>query len=211
MSVVLCRVLAGLLLLVPSIALADDAVPVSAPAASAPVASAPVTSTSASAPASAGGGPARKIGRVTGLPLPRYVSLKSRSVNMRVGPGTQYRIAWTYQRHGLPMRVVAEHGLWRKLADAEGTTGWVLHSLITGRRTAVVAPWSVDAGAPDRSPLVLARPEPGAERVAARLQAGLVVAVDRCERGWCAVKADGHEAWLPQRVLWGVDVGEVVR
>ena len=182
--------LAAVLFLLPSVAAANDTIPASAPAAATQ---------------------APKAGRVTGLPLPRYVSLKSRSVNMRVGPGTQYRIAWTYRRHGLPMQVVAEHGLWRKLSDAEGTTGWVLHSLITGRRTAVVAPWSVDAGSPDRSPLVLARREPGGERVAARLQAGLVVSIDRCERGWCAVKADGHHAWLPQRVLWGVDVGEVVQ
>lgn len=198
------RLLAAALLAVPALvstaqandaqandARANDATPIAAPAASEPA--------------------KRAAGRVTGLPLPRYVSLKSRSVNMRVGPGTQYRIAWTYRRHGLPMQVVSEHGLWRKLADAEGTTGWVLHSLIAGRRTAVVAPWSVDAASPDRSPLVLARTEPGSERVAARLQAGLVVSIDRCERGWCAVRADGHKAWLPQRVMWGVDVGEVVR
>lgn len=171
----------------------------------------------AAAPAFAADGAAapaaakRSTGRVTGLPLPRFVSLKSRFVNMRVGPGTQYRIAWTYRRVGLPMQVVAEHGLWRKVADAEGTTGWVLHSLIAGRRTAVVAPWSVDAASPDRSPLVTARHEPGGERVAARLQAGLVVPLERCERGWCVVRADGHRAWLPQRVLWGVDVGEVVK
>ena len=207
MSVV-CRLVAALLVLAPAAAptaaTAGDAVPVSAPArGEAPAAAAP-----ARAEASAS---KRGLGRVTGLPLPRYVSLKSSSVNMRVGPGTQYRIAWTYRRHGLPMQVVAEHGLWRKLSDAEGTTGWVLHSLITGRRTAVVAPWSVDAASPERSPLVLAKREPGSQRVAARLQAGLVVTVDRCERGWCALLADGHRAWLPQRVLWGVDVGEVVK
>ena len=191
-----------------TVARADETIAVSAPATPVSAPAAPL-----SAPAARADRPA--TGRVTGLPVPRFVSLKARSVNLRVGPGTQYRIAWTYRRPdgrpGLPMEVLAEHGLWRKLRDAEGTTGWVLHSLMAGRRTAVVAPWDVDAVSPARSPMVLARARPGEERVAAKLQAGLVVDLDECQRGWCAVQAGNRQAWLPQRVLWGVRVGEVLR
>ena len=156
---------------------------------------------------------ARGVGPVTGRPLPRFVSLRSRQTNMRVGPGTKYAIRWRYTRPGLPVEVVGEHGNWLHVRDADGEGGWVLHSLLVGRRTAVVAPWSVertDDGIAAllrtaSSPLFDARARPA--RVAptvARLQAGTVVRVRECDTRWCAVEARGHRAWLPQSALWGV-------
>lgn len=167
----------------------------------------------ASEPANrAADGRAGPTGRVTGLALPRFVSLKARTVNMRVGPGTQYPIAWTYQRAGWPVQVVEEHGLWRKVRDADGDTGWVLHSLLTGRRTALVTPWNVVLPARARSPLVEARRGPArTAAVAAKLQAGRLVRVRACDSAWCAIEAEGREAWLPQSSLWGVGSKEVVK
>jgi SH3-like domain-containing protein len=79
---------------------------------------------------------------VTGLPVPRYVSLKSDRVNLREGPSKEHRTRWVYQRAGLPVEIVAEFETWRRVRDADGSEGWVLHSLLSGRRTALVAPWS---------------------------------------------------------------------
>ena len=42
----------------------------------------------------------------SGLPVPRFVSLKSDRVNMRKGPGTDYPTAWVYRRAGLPLEVI---------------------------------------------------------------------------------------------------------
>jgi len=90
--------------------------------------------------ASESGSVAQKTGRETGLALPRFVSLKSKSVNLRVGPGRKYAITWRYQRRGLPVEVIQEFDQWRRIRDADGVTGWVLHSLLSAKRTAVVAP-----------------------------------------------------------------------
>jgi SH3-like domain-containing protein len=73
-------------------------------------------------------------GKVTGLPVPRYVSLKTDRVNLREGPSKDHRTAWVFQRAGLPVEIVAEFETWRRIRDAEGTEGWVLHSLLSGRR-----------------------------------------------------------------------------
>ena len=164
------------------------------------------------------------VGPVTGRELPRFASLKSRSVNMRVGPGTKYAIAWRFQRPSLPVEIVGEHGNWREIRDADGAKGWVLHSLLLGRRTAVVAPWSVAPANEDdgianlisaklakSAPLLDAHGGPSRdEPVRAKLQAGLVVKVKACDRRWCAVEAQGREVWLPQSALWGVRRGEVI-
>src|SRR5262245_12595892 len=75
--------------------------------------------------------------RGTGLPVPRYVSLKTDRVNLREGPSKDHRTAWVFQRAGLPVEIVAEFETWRRIRDSEGTEGWVLHSLLSGRRTAL--------------------------------------------------------------------------
>ena len=82
------------------------------------------------------------LGKASGLPVPRYVSLKTDRVNLREGPSKDHRTAWVFQRAGLPVEITAEHETWRRIRDAEGTEGWVLHSLLSGRRTALVMPWA---------------------------------------------------------------------
>ena len=78
----------------------------------------------------------------SGLPLPRFVSLKAKRVNLRVGPGQDYAVAWLYTKSGVPMEVIQEYDNWRRVRDAEGTEGWVYQSLLSGERTAMTAPWN---------------------------------------------------------------------
>ncbi len=84
----------------------------------------------------------------SGLPLPRFVSLKSDRVNVRAGPGQSHRVAWVFSRAGLPVEIVAEFENWRRIRDSDGSEGWVFHSLLSGRRTGVVAPWSGERRSP---------------------------------------------------------------
>ena len=155
---------------------------------------------------------ALKTGRETGLPLPRFVSLKSGVVNLRVGPGRKYSITWQYRRRGLPVEIIQEFDQWRRIRDADGSTGWVLHSLLSSRRTAMVAPWNkptIEMGRPASRALFDGKD--AASRNAgtvARLQAGLIVDVSECEGRWCALEAQRTKFWLEQEQLWGVYPGE---
>ncbi|MEE9314310.1 MAG: SH3 domain-containing protein [Rhizobiaceae bacterium] len=155
-----------------------------------------------------------KRGRETGLLLPRFVSLKAKSVNLRVGPGRKYAITWHYKKRGLPVEVIQEFDQWRRIRDSDGSTGWVLHSLLSSRRTAVVAPWEkpeIKLGKPAQ--VVLFDGKNNAHKDAAtvaRLQAGLIVNVEECQKNWCSLKVQGTEFWLKQDALWGVYPGEAV-
>ena len=80
------------------------------------------------------------VGTVTKLPLPRFASLKTDRVNLREGPSKDHATKWVYQRAGLPVEITAEFEIWRRFRDSQGTEGWVLHSLLSGRRTALVTP-----------------------------------------------------------------------
>lgn len=144
-------------------------------------------------------------GSVSGLPLPRYVSLKSGAVNLREGPSKDHATKWIYQRAGLPVEIIAEFATWRRIRDSEGADGWVLHSLLSGKRTALVAPWKKDA-----IPLPLrAKPDKDAN-LTARLAPGVVVSIKKCEDGWCRVLGPGYDGYVSQTDLWGVYPDEKV-
>jgi SH3-like domain-containing protein len=140
----------------------------------------------------------------SGLPVPRYVSLKSDHVNVRAGPTKDNDVAWVYTRSGLPVEITAEFENWRRVRDSEGSEGWVYHSLLSGRRTAVVTMKNKDDLAslydrPDRT-----------SAIAARLQVGVVAQVKKCANGWCHVIGNGFDGWIQQERLWGVYAGEQV-
>lgn len=145
----------------------------------------------------------------SGLPLPRFVSLKSNRVNVRVGPGQEYEVSWIYVRGGLPVEVTQEFDNWRQVRDSAGNEGWVFHSLLSGRRTAIVAPWG---GRSEPLPLYRER-NPGA-KLNARLETGLLIKVNECDGTWCQAEIDApndetYDGFVQQERLWGVYPGEI--
>ena len=145
----------------------------------------------------------------TGLPLPRFASLKSDRVHLRQGPGTDHRVLWIYKRAGMPVEVLREHEGWRQVRDAEGATGWVAQVLISGRRTALVAPWEVKGESRPLTP-VRSDDREGASAVA-MVEAGVLANVRSCDGRWCYVSVGDHRGYIEQKRLWGVYDGEVVR
>ena len=75
----------------------------------------------------------------SGLPIPRFVSLKAEKVNVRRGPSSDHPVAWVFQRKGLPVEIVAEFENWRRVRDSDGEEGWILQNMLSGKRTAVIA------------------------------------------------------------------------
>ena len=57
---------------------------------------------------------------------------------MRAGPTRNHDVTWQFTRSGLPVEITAESDNWRRIRDWEGSEGWVYHSLLSGRRTAMV-------------------------------------------------------------------------
>jgi SH3-like domain-containing protein len=144
-------------------------------------------------------------GKPDGLPLPRFVSLRADSVNLRVGPNARYPIEWIYTRRDLPVEIIAEFDTWRRIKDPAGTEGWVHSSMLSGRRTAVVTG--------EIRPLLrtMEKADVKADLVA-NLEPGVVVVVERCPQGAvaCRVEVGGLEGWLSRDALWGVYPSEVI-
>lgn len=139
------------------------------------------------------------VGPVTGLPLPRYVSLKGKEGNVRRGPGLSNRIDWVYTRAGMPLRVTAEFEHWRRVEDHDGLGGWIHYTLISGIRTVLFT-----------QPMTEWRdtPEQGAP-LDAKSEEGVIARLFEARRDWIRVGAEGSRGWVPKTAVWGVDPDEV--
>lgn len=146
----------------------------------------------------------------SGLPVPRFVSLKSDRVNLRAGPGTEYPTAWVYRRAGLPLEVIKEFEGWRQVRDSEGTTGWVLQSFLSGRRTALVLPWEVKPNQPPPQVPIRGDDRESAHTIAI-IEGGVLANVHACDGNWCHVTIDRYRGYIEQNRLWGVYAGEIVK
>ena len=130
----------------------------------------------------------------SGMPVPRYVSLKFDKVNARAGPGDDHRLLWVYKARGLPLQIIAETSEWRRVCDPQGQTAWVHKRTTDGRRmTMNTRPTPV---------ALLQKPKDGA-RATAYLNPRALAALDRCRKGWCRVRADHATGWVRQGELWG--------
>jgi SH3-like domain-containing protein len=148
-------------------------------------------------------GSAAAQGRSTGdgLPVPRYVSLRSEEVNVRTGPGVRYPVEWVFNRRNMPVEVVEQFEHWRKIRDIEGTEGWVHQSMLSGKRHAIV---TGDVRSLRR------RPEAGSPEVA-RLEPGVIAQLIECQGQFCRVEAGGIKGWLPRAEFWGVYPSETLK
>ena len=141
----------------------------------------------------------------SGLPLPRFVSLKSDHVNVRGGPNKDHDVAWVYTRPGLPVEIMAEFENWRRIRDRDGTEGWVYHSLLSGKRTAYVA-----KSKSQNDPVPLYESADPKSALRATLEPGVLGNVKRCNGQWCRFVGDGFDGWIEQERLWGVYPNEKV-
>jgi SH3-like domain-containing protein len=138
----------------------------------------------------------------SGQPVPRFVSLRSDRVNVRQGPSRDHQVVWTFTRAALPVEITAEFENWRRIRDSEGSEGWVQTGLLSGRRTALVAPWRRGQSFDLHARAVTT------SEVRARLESGVIVSARSCDGTWCRVTAERIDGFLRQEVMWGVYPGE---
>lgn len=143
----------------------------------------------------------------SGLPLPRFVSLKSGKVNSRIGPGVGYPVDWLYLKPGLPMEIIQEYDNWRRVRDSDGAEGWINQSLLSGKRTAIAAPWQRGK---DAKIDLLMEPRREAPKIAV-IEPGVIGTIKECNGDWCQMTFAGHTGWLSQALVWGAYPGETIK
>lgn len=134
--------------------------------------------------------------KTSGLPLPRFASIKTNQANMRSGPGLRYPIEWVYLKKGLPVEIIADFENWRLVRDWEGTEGWIHVQMLYGKRMARIMGVKRTLR---KKPRETARP-------IANIESGVVGEIKECPRGsnYCKLDVRGHEGWLKRNEFWGI-------
>ena len=126
--------------------------------------------------------------------VPYWASLRVNVVNMRVGPGEDYRISWVYRRQGLPLKVLRLKEGWRLVQDPDGVRGWLLAQFLTRQRAAFIT-----AG----EPADMREAANAGSRLRWRIPSGYVGKLGDCAAGWCQIDISGRSGFMPQNRLWG--------
>ncbi|MGB8363263.1 MAG: SH3 domain-containing protein [Rhizomicrobium sp.] len=134
------------------------------------------------------------------LPVPRFASLASDKVYMREGPTYRHPILWVYHRKGLPVLVLAQYDVWRRVEDPDGTIGWIHSFMISQTRTILVT-----AG----SRVPVRQSEDMHSPILAFAQNGVVARLEACSALACEVSTAGTEGWIEKKNIWGVQPGEI--
>lgn len=132
---------------------------------------------------------------------PYWASIASGEAMMRTGPGRNYPGTWLYKRRDLPIRVVKTYPNWRMVEDPEGTRGWMLVSLLSDRRTAII-----DKGEPRE---IHVKPDAGSA-VRYRAEPGVIGRIEHCGNGWCHIAMGKREGYVRIADIWGVSPGETI-
>lgn len=132
---------------------------------------------------------------------PYWASIASGKAMTRTGPAKNYPGVWLYQRRDLPVRVLKKYESWRLIEDPDGAKGWMLVTLLSDRRTAMVK-----AGEPRP---IRADPNEGA-RVRYRAEHGVVGRIEKCSGGWCHIEIGKRKGYVRVADLYGVVENEVV-
>jgi SH3-like domain-containing protein len=132
---------------------------------------------------------------------PYWASIASGKAMMRAGPGRNYPGIWLYQRRDLPIRVLKTFPNWRLVEDPDGAKGWMLVSLLSDRRTAMVK-----AGDP--------RPVRTNPSVSARVrylaEAGVVGRIEKCRDGFCRIEIGSKKGFIATSDIYGLSPGETL-
>jgi SH3-like domain-containing protein len=120
---------------------------------------------------------------------------------MRTGPARTYPGIWLYQRRDLPVRVLKRYESWRLIEDPDGERGWMLSTMLSDRRTAMV-----QAGDPRR---IHSQPDESSP-VRYLAEAGVVGRISRCRGGWCRIVIGKRQGFIRKSDIWGVEPKEAV-
>ena len=126
------------------------------------------------------------------------LSIRGDNVNIRTGPGINFKIIWEYGS-GFPVKVLEKKGDWLKTKDFEGDTGWIHKSLLTNQSQTIV---KANRNTEEK---INIRKEPSSKsKIIGMAYYGVVFKILKLQSGWIEVQHEsGLKGWISSNLLWG--------
>ena len=143
---------------------------------------------------------AKDFGTETGFKLPRYVSIKSDEANLRVGPSQNYPIILKYVKKNLPVIIIEEYKVWRKIKDIYNNVGWIHKRLLTGSRNGIII-------SNNQNRVYVMNTSEGI--TIGEIEVDNIISILKCKMNSCLIKYQNYKGWVNKNNLWGVDQSEI--
>ena len=141
-----------------------------------------------------------QTGEVTGLEIPRFVSLKSDDINLRVGPSVNYPILIKFVKKDLPIEIIDEFDTWRKIRDRDNNIGWIHKSLLKGER------FVLNAKTTNNDLLIFNKPN---GKNIGLIKNNNILRLTKCLKLWCHITHLKLSGWVQKKDIWGVYKNEI--
>ncbi len=141
-----------------------------------------------------------ETGSVTGFELPRFVSLKSNDVNLRVGPSINYPIKIKYIQKNLPVQIIDEFDVWRKIQDHKNNIGWIHKGLIKGDR------FILTINKNENVKNIYNRPN---GKIVGIIKSNNILNLEHCLVDWCYISHIDISGWISKDFIWGIYKDEI--
>jgi len=123
----------------------------------------------------------------------KFLSLKNSEVNLRQGPSKKYPIKLTYVKKNLPVIILDKSDTWRKIKDFENNSGWIHISQLSKKKSAI----NINNNS------IMYKKSTFYSKPIAKLQAGRLVLIKKCEVKWCKITSGKFKGWINKNYLWG--------
>jgi len=120
-----------------------------------------------------------------------FVNVLNDGVNLRSGPGTNYRVLYELP-HGYPLKVVDRKGEWLKVSDFENDSGWIFKKLVANTGHVIVKAEEAN---------VRFGPGTNTKRIGSVAREVILEQIER-RRDWVKVKHPQIEGWIYKKLLW---------
>ncbi len=121
-----------------------------------------------------------------------FLMLKNDKVNVRYGPSFDYPIKYIYKKKNLPLKIIDKKENFRRVIDHKKNSGWIHISQLKQSKSFITI-----------SDKILFKKQTKFSKPLAKLDAGRLLLVRKCEKKWCYVQTEKFKGWVDNQDLWG--------
>jgi len=130
----------------------------------------------------------------------KYLSIRTSVANLRIGPSSSHPIAFVYEKKNMPVEVIDEFEVWRKVKDYQGDIGWIHLSQLSRKRTLLTM----------KDGIVLFKNATIYSKPIIKIGNLEAASIKKCIPNWCLVEIQQYKGWIQTDHVWGLENKEII-
>jgi SH3-like domain-containing protein len=130
----------------------------------------------------------------------KYLSIRTNVANLRIGPSYEHPVSYIYEKRNLPVEVIEEFEVWRKVKDYQGEVGWIHLSQLSRKRTLLTF----------KDGIVIFKKSTIYSEPIIKIGKLETAVIKKCIPGWCLIEIQKYKGWIQTDQVWGIENKEII-